>query len=86
MSGFQIEGKTDAWISQVRRVNFLFSVDRESWEVKAASEVDFENFEKSGDFITWFITCSEKLSGSRTLDICLIEDHEKRIYYDNDKK
>ena len=67
-------------------INFLFSVDRESWEVKAISEVDFENFEKSGDFITWFITCSEKLSGSKTLDICLIEDHEKRIYYDNDKK
>ena len=65
---------------------FLFSVDKKSWEVKAASEDDFEKFEKSGDFITWFITCSEKLSGSKTLDICLIEDHEKRIYYDNDKK
>ena len=64
----------------------VIAVNRKTWEVTAASKEDFENFEKSGDFITWFITCSDKISGSNTLDFCLIEDPEKRIYYDWDKK
>ena len=68
--------------------NLIFSVVRETFEVRAVSHNDFKNFENKADFITWFISCSygRLHINSDTLDICISEDKEKRLFYNEHKQ
>merc|ERR1711874_930886 len=64
--------------------NHFIIVVRESWEVRAVSQNNFKDFEnRPEEFITWFKSCSygRLHLSSDILDICISEDAEKRLFY-----
>merc|ERR1719495_1309138 len=68
--------------------NHYVIVVRETFEVRAVSHNDFKNFENKAEFITWFISCSygRLHISSDTLDICISEDKETRLFYNEHKQ